>query len=978
MRFRPSLIFTIGLLAVFLQSPSSRADEPVIAERITEENAQELLSDAPDRSGGMGDWYIANEHIWAIIDDVENENLISPSGGTLIDLGPVEGKRDQFVQMIQLLNMNRDIVIPYEQVQATHGEGWAAITVSTSHGLHPEQSGFGVPDEAAAAKIQVATEYRLNSGERYLRIKTTVTNGGEKTAHIFNVADIIYWGDDTIKPFGGSQARLGSSRGTLRGYHHPEIDVSSFTSLMRGMGRFTYIAGGGVEGLPPLAYGLCSPTEYKKNHFLWGINDRMVTSVGIFTGQLDSTYGFWKLPFFGIKPGREVTYERVLAVGEKDDAAAVTDVMFPLLGIADGAAGVFGKIAPSDAGASIIIRSKRDGAPVTQVRAPREGAEAGSFKAVLPPGEYVAEIRSIERDPVPETPEMEPLTREFKVAESGFSDLGEIRLPPQGFLLLDVLEGNEPTPARVIIRGMHGTPDPDLGDELLDFTVGGKPTPSSYSGNWLLMSGNESGPARIGLRPGRYEALATHGFEYSVDRKEFELKPNDEVRLTLHLEHLIETPGMISGDFHVHSIASMDSAFSQAQRVLSFVAEGVDLMIATDHDMLTDYAPVIASLGLEKRIASIVGVESTSMLMVKPTPFTIGHYNAWPMHYHFLQPRRGMIQDERLRPRGLFSRLQESEPEDLLIQVNHGRGREPDGGVSYFNALGTEFGKPLEYNPAKPMNEYPNSLLLAEDSHGTRDIDFDAMEILNGSAYSEYVLLKNDWFSLLNQGYVKTGTANSDTHVKAQLGGYPRNYVILGDPQAKRADERTITEQIRNQHAFGTTGPIIKFTVDGSARPGDLLTPRHKIVNADIRIYAAPWVPLDEVRIYANGRQVGLYPIEAAADEVLRFNREIPLALHEDTWLLVETSISRKKDYLVPQPPGGLYNIIAPGFVPLAFTNPIFVDIDGNGQFDPTGIQRMPSAPAPAWPIKASIVVGFLAVVLVVGRVRRWRSHSAT
>ena len=35
----------------------------------------------------------------------------------------------------------------------------------------------------------------------------------------------------------------------------------------------------------------------------------------------------------------------------------------------------------------------------------------------------------------------------------------------------------------------------------------------------------------------------------------------------------------------------------------------------------------------------------------------------------------------------------------------------------------------------------------------------------------------------------------------------------------------------------------------------------------------------------------------------------------------------------------GVYSeTLAPGFLPLAFSNPIFVDVDGNGRFDPIGL----------------------------------------
>jgi hypothetical protein len=270
------------------------------------------------------------------------------------------------------------------------------------------------------------------------------------------------------------------------------------------------------------------------------------------------------------------------------------------------------------------------------------------------------------------------------------------------------------------------------------------------------------------------------------------------------------------------------------------------------------------------------------------------------------------------------------------------------------------------------LSEFPNNLLLKKNAAGIRDIDFDAMELLNGNAYDQYLLLKNDWFSLLNQGFSKTATANSDTHIKAQLAGYPRNYILLDKPDSERADEHVLVEQIRNQHVFCTTGPIIHFKVNNSALPGDLITPEHNAVAIKVEVLAVPWVPLDEIRIYSNGRQAAQYPVESKTD-IVRFQRDIPLTLDRDAWLVVEAVASNGNNVQIPQPPGGLYNIIAPSFVPLAFTNPIFVDIDGNGQFDPPGIPPSPSEMLPPWSVKASIVAAFLAVFFAVGYVRRRR-----
>ncbi len=422
-----ALVFIIVLLLCL--SASHAAGGEMIAERITESNAEKYLSASPDRIGGIGDWYLANDVIWAIIDDVSNPNVISSSGGSIVDLGLISHKGEQFIQFMPLLNMTRDLVVPFDKIEAEAGEDWASITVTATSGLRPEKPGFGVLSKEIAEKVVVETEYGLKTGESFVRIKTTIANNGDKKAKIFHCGDLLYWGSDTLKPFAGSPKRLGRDRGAPRGFEHPLIDTSSLISIIKGTGGFTYIAGGGVEGLAPISYGICSPSEYEKKELLWGINDNLVSVVGPFVGNFSRPIDLWKTFFWGIKPGEQFTYDRVLVVGDHNDVASSTDRIFQLLGTADNSSGVVGRVNPPGATTGVLIVSAEDNSPVTHIRPEQKGLDAGAFEALLPPGEYIARIRSVCRDPDLSTPEMEPITQRFTVPETGFADIGTIKLP---------------------------------------------------------------------------------------------------------------------------------------------------------------------------------------------------------------------------------------------------------------------------------------------------------------------------------------------------------------------------------------------------------------------------------------------------------------------------------------------------------------------------------------------------------------------
>jgi hypothetical protein len=89
-----------------------------------------------------------------------------------------------------------------------------------------------------------------------------------------------------------------------------------------------------------------------------------------------------------------------------------------------------------------------------------------------------------------------------------------------------------------------------------------------------------------------------------------------------------------------------------------------------------------------------------------------------------------------------------------------------------------------------------------------------------------------------------------------------------------------------------------------------------------VKVDAAPWVPIAEWRAYVNGELVHRAPIGAGGEASLR------LAFERDAFVTVE----------VEGPAEGLYRDALPDFVPFAFTNPIFVDVDGNGRFDAPGL----------------------------------------
>ena len=89
-----------------------------------------------------------------------------------------------------------------------------------------------------------------------------------------------------------------------------------------------------------------------------------------------------------------------------------------------------------------------------------------------------------------------------------------------------------------------------------------------------------------------------------------------------------------------------------------------------------------------------------------------------------------------------------------------------------------------------------------------------------------------------------------------------------------------------------------------------------------VRVHAARWVPVERLRVFVNGTSVRELPAERKG------RYEIPLHFDQDSFVTVEVEGSAS----------GGYAAVYPGFTPLAFTNPIYVDADGDGKWSAPGL----------------------------------------
>jgi hypothetical protein len=432
----------------------------------------------------------------------------------------------------------------------------------------------------------------------------------------------------------------------------------------------------------------------------------------------------------------------------------------------------------------------------------------------------------------------------------------------------------------------------------------------------------KSGHGRIRIPSGNYTVTASRGLEWSLASQPLALAKDGKAQLLFELEHELDTTGWVSGDFHLHTLTySGHGDASVEERLLACLGEGLEFAVATDHNHNTDYEPTLRALGKERALATVTGNEVT-------TP--IGHFNVFP-----LDPARSPPDATGSDAHALFRALRaETNPALVapLIQVNHPRLAEMD----YFTQAGLD---PVHGAGSEAFTD-----------------DFDALEILNENlalGYHDPVAERvnthghrfsalRDWFHLLNRGARIAAVGNSDSHhVKAIVAGYPRNFVRAASDDPAHLSSAELAARVRAKELFTTTGPFVEFRVGADTRSSEVGAEARAVdghATLALRVRAASWIDCDRAFVYVNGERVAMLPIPAGRSPV-RLEQELELCFlgqctahgHArvapsgrafDAWVVV---VVEGDDPLTP--------VLRPEARPLAITNPVWVDGDGDGRW---------------------------------------------
>ena len=534
-----------------------------------------------------------------------------------------------------------------------------------------------------------------------------------------------------------------------------------------------------------------------------------------------------------------------------------------------------------------------------------------------------------------------------------------LRLDAAGTLSLSVQTPNgQPTPARLTLICPQG-PCPNR-PTTQEVDIVSDPLPPNIQ---AIVPVSVDGQVSVPLAPGEYGVVVSRGMEWSLWPEDaasskgtrITITPNATVELTAEIAQVMDSPGVLSSDFHIHAVSSTDSAVANQSRVLDFLTEGVDIMVSTDHDFISDFGPAIETLGVGAQITSVVGSEITTS--------DAGHINAFPLKIDPTDHRNGALDwgngpGLSLLPVDIYAWAQAFEGEQV-IQVNHPEGLGTISGLDVDTLRGISTADPaLRRLPADRGNP-------ATGDTGLWSEEFTAIEMFNGHDQDKFWGILRWWLTMVGRGFAPTATAVTDTHkLYGNLGAAPRSFVHVGAGTDTIAtfDKETFAQAINAGRVVGSNGPFFTVTAtnkDGAvAQIGDLLPTEGGLVRVEVKLQMPLWVQVDTVELFLD-RQDVVTPIdEFNSDPVpADMSQAVELDPARDVVTVSAGLLPHKRwektlEFEVDRPDTDTYIVVVvrqktmttrsmwPVILkndasPLAFSNPIFLDGDGNGWDNP-------------------------------------------
>lgn len=410
-----------------------------------------------------------------------------------------------------------------------------------------------------------------------------------------------------------------------------------------------------------------------------------------------------------------------------------------------------------------------------------------------------------------------------------------------------------------------------------------------------------TGRVRVGVTPGTYTVFASRGFEYSVVTQVVTVAAGQTANKFFGLRRTVPTHGWIAADTHIHTFTkSRHGDATEDERMLTIAGEGIELAVATDHNVHADYTEAAQRTRLAGRFTSVIGNEVTTKA---------GHFNAFP-----IQPGSPVADFSTTNWPALIKGIRAT-PGVQVITLNHPRDLH-----SGFVPLG-----PANFNPVS------GAALRGQE------FAFDGLEVITSAAMqSDIMLLFRDWFALLNHGHRVTALGSSDTHdVSRFILGQGRTYVRCVDTNPAAINVDTACRSLREGRALVSFGLLADLVVNDRFGVGDLALRGQRGVTAVVTVLGPTWVQADQVELFANGMRVAgqkIAPVRGVTK--LRLAFKLPRFKHDYHLVAIASGPGVTAPFWeTPRP----YQPSSKVFTPrvLGATNPVWVDADGDGKFTP-------------------------------------------
>ncbi|MEK7487240.1 MAG: hypothetical protein AABZ60_23155, partial [Planctomycetota bacterium] len=769
-------------------------DTQALCLEITAQNFQgNALPKGPDALGGIGDFVLTNGNVHFVIDGgllgSRGQHHLSPTGGTLIDATFARENRDQLNQLSQIINFNNRLPVAALDFSILETGDTRAVLQVTG-GILDGTGALGAtlvrdPASGLIVGLEVITTYTLEVNDRHLNIETTINNLTGQIVPIFSIANLCFTGTRSMKPFFPA---------FTRGLFQPPL------VLPPGPSAFVFVPAVGISGshehFADMNYSICSA----ESGVMLAVSDGSEPQEARFfafgnPGSFTDT----------ILPAASLNFTRQFFVSTPDTAGGFDNGCAGSLGqaynylaanstnplnIIQRTGLIEGVVNPVQKGADIVFIQTSpalifNGVDFSDVSAaggvPMSHAvsrDNGYFRAELPPGTYSLFIDAPDR---PQSVISGIEVFSDRTVSLGVVDLLGEDLTNIAFQVTDTFT-DALIPAKVTVKGTGTTLDPNFGTRNL------------AAGDRNIIY-TRSGVGSIPLLTGTYDVFFSRGMEWDVVVASISVPGTGSISASL--THEVDSTGFIGADFHVHAEGSFDSSVSVEDRIDSAVGEGIDIVIASEHDKIANWSNQVFLSQLTPYVRAYDGVECTANIPAIPNslaiPQTIGHWISFPQRLTPEAGGNGAPQDEFIRPALLMNALALNSDFVGNISINPVPGTiRGFSGVPMILAhpntasvagLGIGYHTNFGYDSTADLASATNAFYTVPVTGAgvTRNLDYNMLEVLSGVSQSEYITTLLDWFSFLDQGEFKTAIGVSDTHDLKTPVGFPRTYFEVSD-----------------------------------------------------------------------------------------------------------------------------------------------------------------------------------------------------